>query len=631
MKILHFFLRILLTLVYAAAIAIAADVLTGIFSNGITFRTYWIVFLASFVLLLLWKSLYKRFWITIPAAAVAGIVLVASMYSFYLKGSYSVEDNGKHQLYAGKDVLVLVPHQDDELLVAGGILEEYLKYGSNVSFAFSTTGDARTPGEVRMTEALQVASAFGIPDERVYFLGYGDRCISGVHMYNAPDHLVVASQSGFTGTYGLSSHPPYRSNREYTKANMRADIKELLLELKADIIYCVEVESHPDHSALSLTLDEAMAEILKESSDYQPIVMKSSCYATGFHAEEDFYSSNLKATADPTNARDFTNVWNWDERVRLPINGSGLSRSIFGCDTFQHFSLHKSQYVQLKAEGAINGDKVFWLRDTGSLCYRAEVSTSSGTGRFLNDFKLYDNDDVNGDFRNLSDNTWSPDAHDREKTAVVTLPERADIQRICLYDDPDMEINVLNALICFDDGSAIETGALNRNSVTTIPVNKDGVKSFTVKLLETEGQGAGLTEIEAYRSQRDYGFDFVKIQNMDGDFVYDYYIDRQGSEQFCIYASGVEGEFQVSSSNARCPVKYENGIITVECPKNESCTISVVSEDGEFSDTVVISNPGSFMRKIGPWLEATVRQYRKNGFLYCNSYQLLQAVYHFLT
>lgn len=628
MKIIRTCLRILLALIYAVAIAVCSDLIAGIFFDGIPLKIYIAIFVVSFVVLLLCKPVYDRLWICIPLGFAAILAVTGAMYAFYYNGGYTVVDNGKTELYSGKNIMVLVPHQDDELLVAGGVIEEYIKYGSDVSFVFSTNGDANKPGETRLTEALSVAAALNVPEENVYFLGYGDRCIDGVHIYNSPDDALVPSQAGFTQTYALDSHPAVSPGNTYTKANLRSDLKTVISKEKPDIIYCVEVELHPDHSGLSLFLDEVMAELLKESSEYQPVILKSSCYATGFYAVDDFYGENIKATANPVGGENFANAYRWEDRIRLPINGSGLSRSIFGCDTFQHFSLHKSQYVQLKSEGAINGDKVFWLRDTGSLCYDAEITVSSGTVKFLNDFKLYDNYDVVGDFMNLGDNTWIPDDNDSEKTAHVELTESSYIQRICLYDDPSAENNVLNALITFDDGSSMETGKLNPNSYTSFVVDKDNVKSFSIKLLETEGESAGLTEIEAYPSQRDYGLGFIKLQNMQGDFVYDYYIDELGHEDFSIYAPGLDTEFRVNVDNPSCSVKYENGIVSVKCPANQSCTITISSQDGKYSDTVVISNPGRFMRETGPMLENLIRQFRRNNFQYCNSYQLIRGLYH---
>ena len=630
MKLLRGFWRVVVALVYAAILAVSVDILVPVFYDPIPFKAFILIFVISALVLIVIKPLRDWMWIFPSLLAVGGITVAAMLYGFYSNGDYTVVDNGKSALYSDKKVLVLVPHQDDELLVAGGVIEEYLKYGSQVSLAFSTNGDAIKPGETRLTEALDLAGFIGIPREDVYFLGYGDRSFSDKHIYNSPADVLVPSAAGYTSTHALDEHPAYRQGQEYTRENMLGDIIALIEELKPDIIYCVEVEPHPDHSALSLFLDEAMAAILKKDSSYKPIIMKSSNYATAYYAVEDFYASNLISTVDPSGGKNFANVYDWEDRFRLPINGSGLSRSIYGCDAFRQFEKHKSQYVQLHSESAINGDKVFWLRDTTALSYTAQIETSSGNEALLNDFKLFDNDDLSSSFRNLGANTWVPDASDEERRASVTLEEASYIQRICLYDNPDDDSNVLNARITFDDGSCIETGKLRDAGATEFLVEKDNVSSFTVELLETEGDRAGITEIEAYSYQQDYGFDFIKLMDMNGNFVYDYYINEKGSEQFEIYAPGLDENFRVSADNPRCSVSYTEGIVSVKCPKNASCTISIASEDGELSDTVVISNPGRFMRETGPYLENLVRQFRKTDLQYCNSYQTILDLYHYI-
>lgn len=628
MRALRTFGAIISGLAFAAALAVSADLAAAALGMFLPFTAYALIFGISAVALIIFRRRTDRFWfIWFCLLLIAAFILGFVLFNFYSKADYAIEDKGKGQLYGGRNVLLLSPHEDDELLMAGGVLEEYIKYGSHVSLAFLTNGDSLTPGEVRLNEALNTASALGIAKENVYFFGYGDRLASGVHIYNLPEDEIVQSVAGFDKTYGLPEHPAYRQGQAYTKVNMRSDIKSLILQLKPDIIICAEVELHPDHSALSLLLDEAMAEILKESSAYQPIILKSSCYATGFYAEDDFYSLNIQSTKNPSGGENYAGMYAWEDRLRLPVNSSGLSRSIFGCDTFKHLSLNKSQKIHLQAEGAINGDKVFWIRDTSSLCYDAQISVSSGIGKFLNDFKLYDNYDIIGDFTHLSDNTWVPDADDSEKKVTVTLAKPSYIQRICLYDDPS-EARVLNALITFDDGSSIETDGLNDTGATEIVVNQDNVSSFTVEILETQGEGAGITEIEAYSEQRDYGFAFVKFTDMDGNFVYDHYTSEKGKEQFKIYAPGIEGDLYISYNGVRTAASFRDGhVITVILGKEESETITIESADGKYSDTIVVSNPGRFMREAGTLFEKLVRQFIKVNMQQSNTYQLLRSAY----
>ncbi len=76
-------------------------------------------------------------------------------------------------------MLVLAPHPDDEINLAGGVMEEYLAAGSRVILAFANNGDVFFPAEVRFREALSAAASLGIPAGDVLFLGYGGGTAAG--------------------------------------------------------------------------------------------------------------------------------------------------------------------------------------------------------------------------------------------------------------------------------------------------------------------------------------------------------------------------------------------------------------------------------------------------------------------
>jgi len=628
------FLHILSSLIFAGALACTADLASAFFSVHIPFVSFILIFVVTALLLIGLRMSTKWLWLFYFAAVIAALVFLgAVLFGFNTKAAYLSEDNGKAELYGGKKVLVLVPHQDDELLAAGGVIEEYVKYGSDVYLSFYANGDNVVPGEVRLREALAVAEAMGIGSEQVVFLGYGDNLCQGLHVYNMQETELV-SKNGRSHTYALTEHPPYRQS-EYKRENIVADIKDLLLELRADIVICTEFEEHPDHAALSLFFDEAMEQILKsEGNDYQPIVLKSPAYANYFYGVEDFYSYNLPSTV-PALEGYSTGIYAWEDRLRLPVNGSGLSHSLYGCDTYKQFRLHKSQRIPQKAEGSINGDKVFWIRDTHSLSYRADIQVSSGNGSFLNNFKLVDNYDILSVPMDLSGCTWIPDDSDSSKTADVILEEPAYIHTIRLYDDPHKDVNVLNALITFDDGSSMETGALNISTATDIAVNKDNVASFSVQLLETEGEGAGLTEIEFYGRERDYGFKFIKLTDMNGNFVYDYYVKKDAPEKLRIYAPGVDESIHIEHVVRKSNGQEERGIsynfkngqtVNISCGKDETLILTARSESGLYSDTVVISNPARFMRETGPGIEQLFRQFFNGNMQQSNCYTMLKTV-----
>ena len=603
--------RILRGLLLGAGVAVAADLLCAFAFGGMSAAAYILVFVltAAFALLrqrgarLIWNVLFGAL-----CALLAALVLCAALMTvFASEARYASADNGKAALYGGKKVLIIVPHEDDDLNVAEGVMEEYVKYGSEVYLLFATNGDFKGQGEKRLREALKVAEDIGIPEDRVIFLGYGDRLgRDGTSIYNCPDDEVVTSLAGRTETYGLPEHPAFREGNSYTRRHFREDLRDAMLQCRADVIICSDYDAHGDHRAVSLLMEEAMGEILKTHPDYRPVVLKAMAYSTSYNAPRDFYSENILSTVNPydTPYMQETNLYNWADRLRLPVSADILSRSMLSAGAFRHILAHSSQRLYEKAESIINGDKVFWLRDTSSLCYAADISVSSGDGSRLNDFRLADSSDILNEY--AFEGAWTPDGSDAARTAETVLPEAADIAEIRLYDSPSLDDNVLNARLSFDDGTSVETGALAPNgSATAIRVDKSGVKSFTVTLLETEGAAAGLTEIEACGEERDAGLDYIKLQNKNGDFVYDYYIDKSGQESFDIYASGeaAGASCTVSCDNSKCRVGISEDGVTVRCPAGESCRVTVSTLDGAYSDSAAISNPGRFARGTGQAIE----------------------------
>ena len=243
----------------------------------------------------------------------------------------------------------------------------------------------------------------------------------------------------------------------------------------------------------------------------------------------------------------------------------------------------------------INSDKVFWLRRTDSLCYDADIRTSSGNAALLKDFMLLECGDL---LRGAPyDGVWIPEEGDSRKQIMVQMPEKQDVATVVLYDHPDEESNILNARIDFDDGFSVETGPLHPGGAeNVISVNRSAVSSFCVTILEAEGQG-GLTEVEAYGPGEIWRPDYVKIMDEAGNFVYDYWIEEDGEQLFSVHnPSNVKLEETVYCLNQYCSAQWQDGKILVNCPAGERCIVYVTDEHGEILDTVVIRNPGKLER-----------------------------------
>ncbi|MBQ7895514.1 MAG: PIG-L family deacetylase, partial [Oscillospiraceae bacterium] len=512
--------RFLFCLLLAGEITVAADVLWALFFEPMPIAAFALIFTlslcGSFFVEKLSLGTIRRSFLVLLCFCIMLPALILGELVFYGKSSgYKQLDNAKGEVFSDKEVMIFAPHQDDELSMLSGTLPEYLRYGSNVRIVFVTNGDYLGLAQTRLQEALKVAECIGVPEENLIFLGYGDswNIEGGLHIYNAPDDEPVQSYLGMTETYGFESHPTWTQGKSYTRRNMYEDIRDVILKYKPDVIFSMAFEPHGDHRATALFVEEAMAEILRMDEEYEPLFLESASYHTSYYGTEDFYSQNILSIPNPFESpyNEDMNVYSWQDRVRLPVDASTLSRGLFGCKLYEALSLHATQGCNLRAKSIISGDTVFWQRDTSSLSYNASIEVSSGEAAYLNNFKLLDSSNINSLDKPFED-LWLPT--DSEKKATVSFREPVDIREIRLYDNPSLEDNVLKAKIVFDDGSWLETGELKINgSGTSVLVDKEGVSSFSVQLLETEGEKAGLSEIEVSEGEKDDGLNFVKIQN----------------------------------------------------------------------------------------------------------------------
>ena len=135
------------------------------------------------------------------------------------------------------------PSQDDEMNMLAGTVGEYARSGSEVYLVYSTNGDALVSADSRWTEVRNVMEPQGVPAENIIFLGYGDSWRSK-HIYDAEDNELMTSAAGFTETYSTETFEPYREGRAYTKKNFLEDLKAVILEIRADIIFCVDYDEH---------------------------------------------------------------------------------------------------------------------------------------------------------------------------------------------------------------------------------------------------------------------------------------------------------------------------------------------------------------------------------------------------
>lgn len=514
--------------------------------------------------------------------------------------AYVAPEVDRDNLFAGRRVMLIVPHEDDEINVLSGVIEQYTAAGSEVNVVFVTNGDSQTSGETRINEALRATALYGIPEQNVLFLGYGDTGKEQTtHLYNATSNELYRSSAGRTHTYGTKEHPAFRSS-DYTRENLISDLQAALETWLPDTIYCVDYDAHPDHRATSLAFDEAMGRMLRQRSDYAPLVCKGFAYSTAWQAEDDFYADNLRSTMDasqtPYMGED--NVDNWDDRLSLPVSADTLSRLEYQTLTQRALFAHDSQNAVWQTGRILNSDKVFWPRYTTSLLYRAKVQASSGDASVLNDFKWIDSSNVlSGD--PPFDNVWSPDPNDPKPSVTITLEQPTALKELRLYDQPSMTDNILGATILLDGKPAAKVESLVQNGSATVVSlqNTAPVSQIEIRVTQAEGERWGLTEVEAYTETPRTGMAFAKLTDEAGNFLYDAWTNPDGTLRLKVYRTPSAdadwlGRCTITSDNTACNVSRAGVSFVVSCPVGESCIVRLSgAQDEAYSDAIRVSNP----------------------------------------
>lgn len=98
------------------------------------------------------------------------------------------------KINSNNSVLVLIPHQDDELNVMGDLINQFIQAGNRVFIVYTTNGDYQYLAQTRMQEAVDALSMMGVSKQDIFFLGYGDT-LNGSghpHVFNAEKKNVIS-------------------------------------------------------------------------------------------------------------------------------------------------------------------------------------------------------------------------------------------------------------------------------------------------------------------------------------------------------------------------------------------------------------------------------------------------------
>lgn len=415
-------------------------------------------------------------------------------------------------VFKGHDVMVFIPHEDDEINVAGATIYGLRQEGFHVICVFATNGDRSYLAETRIQEAAAALKMLGVPYEDIIILGYPDGGLDASRSPYAQGVGHTITVDGHDSTYGIADKDDfpmaeYGKHTPYTRTGFLEDVENLIRTYHPANIIAVDFDSHPDHRACSIALETAIGHILNEKGNtYFPIVLKAYAYNTGFESVTDFNSLHLYSTkfnrgrlADTSFETD-NPVYHWEERIRLPVpepcRNQSLSRNLI----YQALRCHVSQRAFLKANQIINSDQVYWLRRTDNLAFCGTTTASSGNAEVVHDFKMIDVKNIAGKKLVFDTCLWEPASSDREKSITIHFYKLQNISAIKLYSNVNRESRILEGQLLFSNGYSVKTGPLECNGqATDIPIEpQSDTEWVTFQVLQAEGPHPGLTEWEIF-------------------------------------------------------------------------------------------------------------------------------------
>lgn len=501
-----------------------------------------------------------------------------------------------HNLCGDGSLMVIIPHEDDEINLAGALIYGARQEGIPVKCVFLTNGDAEYPAFIRIHEAVKALKILGVKEEDIIFLGYPDGGRHGERspFLHRPEEIKKAG--GHPVTYGSRNHPDFASSKygkphDCSWENLLSDLEAVILEYKPSLIAATDFDYHPDHRMCCLAFMEAMNRILHKDHRYRPKVLMGYCYTTSFDSVDDFYGPHLLSTV--VNRQTLRNkkyetenpVYPWKNRLRLPVPAACRTR-LKDNILFHALCAHLSQKASRRAVQLVNGDEVFWERRTDNLLYEGEVTVSSGNPKYLHDFHMIDTKDILSDEPEMMDYLWTPNGDDKSPWCQCDFRKPQHVESMALYGNIEEESRIEKGRISFSNGFALDIGPLSLHgqpAVVSFPPQEE-VQWVRLEIIKSIGEAAGLSEWEIFRNETK-SYRFLQI-TMDDQFAYDWTIYPGEKPKIGVYSpdTGISTRWSVNGQpvseeelNKKLQHLQKKAVIRVEDSENPSswCEVTV--------------------------------------------------------
>lgn len=371
--------------------------------------------------------------------------------------------------WKNKKILVVVPHQDDEVNLLGNVLDILVQKNS-VFILYTVLPREASISSKRVKEAKKALVHYGIPESQIIFLGFLD------------------------SVNGTENH--------YFDENFREVFVQKLVEIleyqHPHIIIGTDFDFHSDHRAISIGLRKAIRQIIQNQENYLPEVYFGFCYDTAWYGPKDYTVYDLMNTK--ISGSHLSNVsLRWEDRYSLFVE----RKPSFIWNTMAFGALHyyRSQYGVIHADSVINRDNVLWKCNTQNAALRARVTASSGNIEGINDFLTIDTTNIHTIDPMKIDygiNVWKPEGSNYGEIQIV-FRRSEQIQQVILHGNPNCKTRLPIQGRLLLNNLDIEIDALEPyGQPTIISIERTICNSITLQLNNvTFDKHFGISEIEA--------------------------------------------------------------------------------------------------------------------------------------
>lgn len=524
-------------------------------------------------------------------------------------------------------VLVFAPHQDDEANMANAVMYSHAKQGDDVyvimTFGVDSNNDGTDKqGLARLNQSAKNLECLGISRDHLIYLGYeqhthAETLTGGLQLNEAGEILRTGGTPYYTFSHLSQGFPSFHSTlygEECTvsEAHILADLVDVFKYYKPDVVYAINYDTHSGHRWLASMVDQAFG-IVKQTEgfeDYCPRYYQSMSYQSAWGATRDMDSTispndGSKAFLESTTAFTPRNpTFVWADRVRFPVEDEMSSPDIASNLSAQAYLTGFRGTNEDRVRQCVNGDQVFWERDTRSLAYQATVTVSSNEtdkGK-VNDFSTL-REPLSAILANSGyiDYKWSPAENDTDITVTLKFTEPQDIASVKLYDDYKDENQITAGVLTFSDGSTVDVGELKNNGSATTVTFSEKTRITSVSFQITDYTGTpGLTEFEVYdldsTTPRKTDFIQIYLDEANGSdwktksFLYDYPVDvtsQTQTMQLGVYCYPDEAA-------PTAPTEYtwtlSGGTLGITLTQDGLLTVTPVARSGSYEIQVTAKN-----------------------------------------